>query len=126
MPPRRGREVTSLLRRACNNREGSYTITAHECPRIKPEFLEEEKRSMGELMFRQEYLCEFVEAAGQLFRQEDIDRLFNGGAKALAIPRFGDRAAPSPSLATAGVKSLPFRFDARTKRRCRSPRLGGG
>lgn len=34
---------------------------ATECPRISPEFLEREKRSMGDSWYRQEYLCEFLE-----------------------------------------------------------------
>src|SRR5215210_8057485 len=33
-------------------------ITARECPRISPGFLEEEHRSLGDLYFRSEYLCE--------------------------------------------------------------------
>jgi hypothetical protein len=89
-----------------------YTITAHECPRIKPEFLEEEKRSMGELMFRQEYLCEFVETAGQLFRQADIDRLMSGGARELLIPKFGERPGSTSSIVIPGLKPVPFRFEA--------------
>jgi hypothetical protein len=34
---------------------------ATECARISPEFLERERRSMGEAWFKQEYLCEFLE-----------------------------------------------------------------
>ncbi|HVM79937.1 MAG TPA: terminase large subunit [Stellaceae bacterium] len=88
-----------------------HTITAHECPRIKPEFIEEEKRSMGELKFRQEYLCEFVEASGQLFRQEDIDRLLSGSAAPLAIPKFGERAGIG-RLGNSDIEPLPVRFVA--------------
>lgn len=42
-------------------------ITADKCPRISPEFLAEERASMGEWWFRQEYMCEFVETDDQLF-----------------------------------------------------------
>ncbi|MGI6123558.1 MAG: terminase large subunit domain-containing protein [Acetivibrionales bacterium] len=61
-------------------------ITARECPRISPEFLEEEKAAMGDWWFRQEYLCEFVETVDQVFnydlvqaaRDDDIEPLFGG------------------------------------------------
>ena len=48
-------------------------ITAHDCPRISPEFLEQERREMPDHMFRQEYLCEFVETSDQLFGDEFIE-----------------------------------------------------
>ena len=61
-------------------------ITARECPRISPEFLEEEKAAMGDWWFRQEYLCEFVETVDQVFNydlvqaaiDDDIEPLFGG------------------------------------------------
>ena len=37
-------------------------MTAEECPRIPPEFLEEERATMGNRWFRREYLCEFEDA----------------------------------------------------------------
>ena len=43
---------------------------ATECARISKEFLEEEKRQMGEAWFRQEYLCEFVEDGGYMFERD--------------------------------------------------------
>lgn len=48
-------------------------ITADQCPRIDPEWLEEEKRLMGEWLFRQEYLCEFVDTEEQFFSSELIE-----------------------------------------------------
>jgi hypothetical protein len=42
-------------------------VTAYECPRISPECLKEERRSLGDLFFRGEYLCEFTESSRQLF-----------------------------------------------------------
>ena len=47
-------------------------ITAPECSRISAEFLEEERNSMGEWMFRQEYLCEFVDPQDQYFSHDMI------------------------------------------------------
>jgi len=52
-----------------------YEIPATECPRISPEFLEEEKRNMGEFWYAQEYMCQFLDAQGAAFRAEDIDRI---------------------------------------------------
>ena len=47
-------------------------VSAYECPRISREFLEEERRSLGDLYFRSEYLCEFTETSGQLFAYDDV------------------------------------------------------
>jgi hypothetical protein len=47
-------------------------ITAHDCPRITAEFLEQERESMPESWFMQEYLCEFVEMADQVFNYEHV------------------------------------------------------
>ena len=49
-------------------------IKADECPRISPEFLEEEKRSLGEWWYKQEYMCEFVETMDQVFNYQYIDK----------------------------------------------------
>ncbi|MGB9793341.1 MAG: terminase large subunit domain-containing protein [Desulfofundulus sp.] len=47
-------------------------VTAYECPRISREFLEEERQTLGEWWFRQEYLCEFVETDDQLFTYDQV------------------------------------------------------
>jgi hypothetical protein len=47
--------------------------TADECPRIAPEFLEEEKRKLGRAWFEQEYMCTFNDAGGELFGAELLD-----------------------------------------------------
>ncbi len=43
-----------------------HTAPATQCPRIRPSFLEEERRAMGEAWFAQEYLCEFSDDGGHL------------------------------------------------------------
>ena len=43
------------------------SVPATECPRISPTFLDEERLSLGDWSFRQEYLCEFVDAEEQVF-----------------------------------------------------------
>lgn len=47
-------------------------VTGHDCPRMTEEFLQQERREMGEWEFRNEYLCEFQDTEDQLFRTEDI------------------------------------------------------
>ena len=47
-------------------------ITAHDCPRITPEFLEEERQALGDWWFKQEYLCEFVETEDQVFTYDQV------------------------------------------------------
>ncbi len=58
-------------------------ITAHDCPRISPEFLKEERQALGDWWFRQEYLCEFVETEDQLFTYDQIMTAITGEVKPL-------------------------------------------
>jgi hypothetical protein len=61
-------------------------IKATDVPRISAEFLEEERRAMGEWWFKQEYMCEFVETDDQVFAHDlileamssDVQPLFGG------------------------------------------------
>ena len=52
-------------------------VTAAECPRIVPDFLDEERRSLGELRFRQEYGCEFLEDGRAAFPAAWIETAFS-------------------------------------------------
>jgi Terminase-like family. len=49
-------------------------ITANECPRIPREWLADQRKLVGDFLFRQEYLCEFVDTEEQLFATELIER----------------------------------------------------
>jgi Terminase large subunit, T4likevirus-type, N-terminal len=51
-------------------------ISAHECPRIAPAFLEAEKRRRG-LWFKQEYECSFEDGSSQLFSYDLIQSMFS-------------------------------------------------
>jgi hypothetical protein len=53
-----------------------YEVSATQCPRITQEFLDEERRAMGEWWFAQEYECQFLDAETQPFGREDIERAF--------------------------------------------------
>jgi hypothetical protein len=51
-----------------------YEVPASQCPRISAAFLAEEKRSIGDWWFSQEYSCLFLDAQSSAFRSEDIER----------------------------------------------------
>jgi len=53
-------------------------ITAHQCPRITPAFLEEEQRALPASWFKAEYLCEFGELEGAVFGYDDIQAALSG------------------------------------------------
>jgi hypothetical protein len=72
--------------------------TAEECPRLSEEFLRQEKREIGRWMYRQEYLCQFVDPVNQMFRtseiegafDSDVDPLFDGREEGLSAGALGD------------------------------------
>ena len=47
-------------------------VPATECSRITDGFLEQERRQMGDLWFRQEYLCEFIDEGHQMFGRDMV------------------------------------------------------
>jgi hypothetical protein len=53
-------------------------IDGYDCPRLSEEFLEQERREMGEYRFAQEYLCRFQDTENQMFRTEDIEAALSG------------------------------------------------
>jgi Terminase large subunit, T4likevirus-type, N-terminal len=65
-----------------------YTVTAEECPRIPPAFLEEERKTLGPWWFAQEFECKVMDRLDQVFATEVIDKaitdevapLFGGAA----------------------------------------------
>jgi hypothetical protein len=58
-------------------------ITADQCPRIAPEWLEREKEAMPDFWFRQEYLCEFCETLDSVFSYDDIHAAIDPNVKPL-------------------------------------------
>jgi hypothetical protein len=62
-----------------------YTVTAEEVPRISPEFLEEERLSLGEWWFLQEYMCRFMDTVDQVFATEVVERAVTDEVKPLFI-----------------------------------------
>jgi terminase large subunit-like protein len=51
-----------------------YEVPAEECPRISPEFLEEEREALPSWVYRQEYECSFEETEDQVFTHEMVER----------------------------------------------------
>ncbi len=47
-------------------------ITADQCPRIAPEWLERERQAMPDFWFRQEFLCEFCETLDSVFSFSEV------------------------------------------------------
>ena len=65
-------------------------VTAHECSRISPRFLDEERSALGDWWYTQEYECEFRDA---------IDSVFSRDAVAASVsncvsPLFGEEHPP--------------------------------
>ena len=62
-----------------------FLVTADDVPRIPASFLEEERRTLGEIWFRQEYMCSFEESMSRVFASEDIRELMSEEFEAWAI-----------------------------------------
>lgn len=60
-----------------------FSVPANACPRISPEFLEEERQTLGDAWFRQEYLCEFVESKDQIFPDDLLDSALSNDIRTL-------------------------------------------
>jgi hypothetical protein len=58
-----------------------YQVDAVQCPRISKEFLEDEKESIGDFWYRQEYMCEFLNAENAAFRAEDVECIVKQGVE---------------------------------------------
>ena len=53
------------------------SVPATDCPRIRPEFLEEEREALGDRAFRREYMCEFSDDDTAVFPRELIRSAFD-------------------------------------------------
>lgn len=63
-----------------------YEIPATSVPRITEEFLEQERRALPDRMFRQEFLCEFVETDDAVFSFEEIEGAMSDDVEPLFSP----------------------------------------
>src|SRR3712207_2594828 len=60
-----------------------YEVPASQCPRISPEFLEEERQTLPSWVFRQEYECSFEETEDAVFTTEMIEQAVTSEVKPL-------------------------------------------
>ncbi len=58
-------------------------ITADKCPRIDKDWLERERKMIGDWWYLQEYFCEFVETDDQVFSYDDIQAALDSNIKPL-------------------------------------------
>jgi hypothetical protein len=60
-------------------------VPAEECGRIPASFLEEERRTMTQRIYRREYGCEFVNAEGVVFDRDLVEASFSSDFEPLVI-----------------------------------------
>ena len=58
-------------------------VKATECPRIPTSFLAEERASLGDWWYRQEYMCEFMDAADHVFSHKLVMDAISADVKPL-------------------------------------------
>jgi hypothetical protein len=58
-------------------------VPADECPRIGRLFLEEERKTLGERWYHQEYQCEFVDSVSGIFDRDVVERAITKDVKPL-------------------------------------------
>lgn len=63
----------------------TYRVPAEQCPRIAPEFLAEERRSMGALVYASEYGCEFTDNELTAFSTTHIEAAIDADVAALSV-----------------------------------------
>ena len=60
-------------------------VDAMKCPRMTFDELERQKKTMGDMFFRQEFMCEFVDNITNTFTYDSISRAFTDELKPLEI-----------------------------------------
>jgi hypothetical protein len=60
-----------------------YQVKVTECPRISPEFLEDERLALGDRWWKQEYFCSFEDAVGAVFTHDVIHGMLDQSVEAL-------------------------------------------
>jgi len=62
-----------------------FTVPATEIARIGPAALDEARGLMGDFWYRQEFLCEFLDAQSQAFTRADVDKAFEEEVEAWVL-----------------------------------------
>ena len=78
---------TGFFWKAWSEEEGWFKmkVTAEECPRTSKEILAEQRKIFSEDLYRQEYLCEFVDNDDAMFKMEQVMSLFVDYSKDLRL-----------------------------------------
>jgi hypothetical protein len=63
-----------------------FKRTCWDCPRLDREFVEQERKLIGDWWFRQEYEVEFLSPQGSVFRSEDVDRMLQTEEVPYVVP----------------------------------------
>jgi hypothetical protein len=63
-----------------------FSVPATECGRISKKFLEEERATLGDRTFRQEYLCEFLDVDDAVFSRKLAEEAMGDEVKPLILP----------------------------------------
>lgn len=61
-------------------------IQSKDCPRISSDFLAGEQRVLGDRSYRQEYMCEFLEARTAVFPSDVVERLVDDNERHTVTP----------------------------------------
>jgi hypothetical protein len=62
-----------------------HIIQATECPRISPEFLDSERKSMPRAVFQSEYMCEFTETTDSVFGYDEVMAAISSDVQPLEV-----------------------------------------
>ena len=75
-----------------------FKVTAPDNPRLHPFFLANERRSVPDLIFRSEWLCEFIAATGAVFDFTDLERMMSDEIAPLWSAEYEDDAVSAALL----------------------------
>lgn len=63
-----------------------FKRTCWDCPRLDREFVETERKMIGDFWFEQEYECKFLASVGSVFRLEDVERTLVSEEQPYQVP----------------------------------------
>lgn len=87
-----------------------HSIKSEDCPRISKDFLEGERRVLSDRAYRQEYCCEFLEAATAVFPSDLIERLIDQDHRRDLMPDDGELRRLRKELASATAPETSIRL----------------
>ena len=98
-----------------------FEVPASECPRLGKEFLESERRSLGEYHYRQEYECQFSETRDAVFSYESIQAALSDDI----TPLFSERTEDTNGGTVDDTPVTPEEYrPAMAVRQCYTPFRG--